>query len=238
MHAAILADFHARQATGPAHGGVMRPHMVALEHLLRLCHGWGLRPYLEFGTLLGCVRHGGLIPWDYDVDVGMLEADYHALVAHFRARDWVIGRLRLDTAYYDDPEGCACIVIDDDPELGVDVTCMALGSDGWLRSRMDMSKMGDYPGVYDWQANLILPLQVCRWSPWVGGSYRGLVVATVGGWLSQAPRLGLARAMWGGRALCWEGWRCGSGLGSSQAHSLIAEEQPSPSPPQAPPLTA
>ncbi len=31
----------------------------------------GFSWWLEWGTLLGCVRHQALIPWDYDLDVGL-----------------------------------------------------------------------------------------------------------------------------------------------------------------------
>ena len=61
-------------------GSVLRQsQLTALEILIefdRICRKNGLKYYLEFGTLLGAVRHGGFIPWDDDIDVAMPSPDY------------------------------------------------------------------------------------------------------------------------------------------------------------------
>ena len=58
---------------------LQRLHQVQLEMLLeldRVCRCLGLTYQLGAGSLLGAVRHGGFIPWDDDVDVVMLRAEY------------------------------------------------------------------------------------------------------------------------------------------------------------------
>ena len=58
-------------------------HMKMQEKLLEMLgwfHGYcsesGLSYYIVGGSMLGAIRHGGFIPWDDDIDVCMLEADY------------------------------------------------------------------------------------------------------------------------------------------------------------------
>ncbi len=83
--------------------------MHGLESLIGVCHRHGIDFWLDAGTLLGAVRHGNVIPWDYDVDLAMLSSDYARLLDVFAQHDGRIGRLTLDRDYYDEADTCCLI---------------------------------------------------------------------------------------------------------------------------------
>ena len=50
-----------------------------LTKLKELCEMLGIRYWLYYGSLLGAKRHAGFIPWDADIDIGLMRSDLERL---------------------------------------------------------------------------------------------------------------------------------------------------------------
>ena len=50
--------------------------LEVLQVIAEICDKHHLRWFASFGTLLGTIRHEGFVPWDDDMDIGMMREDY------------------------------------------------------------------------------------------------------------------------------------------------------------------
>lgn len=140
------------------HEGTLRALMRGCESLLRLLARHELEYWLDWGTLLGCVRHGNIIPWDYDADLCMLADPYQRLRDLFAAHGGQIDGLVLWPNYYGADDQAIMLGFADWPDdsLGIDVVAYDV-TDGQVRTRMGAEMIEDYPGQYDSAIDVVLP---------------------------------------------------------------------------------
>ncbi len=58
-------------------------NLALLDELDYVCKQSGAKYWLDFGSVLGAVRHKGFIPWDDDIDVGMFRDEYEKIIGIF-----------------------------------------------------------------------------------------------------------------------------------------------------------
>ena len=77
-------DAEALKARFNPDGSPLRRMQDRMTEMLReidaICRRHNIRYWLCSGTLLGCIRHGGYIPWDDDLDIEVLREDYDRLM--------------------------------------------------------------------------------------------------------------------------------------------------------------
>ena len=85
-----------------------------LKEIDKICRENDIRYFLAGGTLLGAVRAGGFIPWDDDLDIGMLREDFEKFRKVCKGKlkgefsyscgdtgaHYTIDKIRLDDTYF------------------------------------------------------------------------------------------------------------------------------------------
>lgn len=62
---------------------------ILLEKLNEICIDNDINYFLYAGSLLGAIRHKGMIPWDLDIDTAMLRTDYEKFINIFKESEEV-----------------------------------------------------------------------------------------------------------------------------------------------------
>lgn len=73
--------------------------LEVLEEIKRVCEELDIQLFADWGTMLGAVRHQGFIPWDDDLDIGMLRPDYMKFLE--KAPDLLDDWFQLKSVYND-----------------------------------------------------------------------------------------------------------------------------------------
>lgn len=75
-----MEDFSQYNGEGTTLRKVQLKLVDMLLEIDKICRKHDIKYWLDFGTLLGAVRHEGFIPWDDDLDIAMPTEDLHRFI--------------------------------------------------------------------------------------------------------------------------------------------------------------
>lgn len=106
----------------PAAGELRRIQKLSVSALRifdHICRQNNLKYWIDFGTLIGAVRHKGFIPWDDDVDVSMPREDFLRVIPLLKS--YYHGTSYIIREYCDFEQHFHVMVKDEDFLVGYDI---------------------------------------------------------------------------------------------------------------------
>lgn len=86
-----------------------KAELEILAEIDLICRKHAIKYWVDYGSMLGAVRHHGFIPWDDDLDLGMLRCDYDKfkeVVQEELSEEYFFQSYETDPAYF---VGNACV---------------------------------------------------------------------------------------------------------------------------------
>ena len=75
--------------------------MIIMDEFVKFCNDNNIDYFLLGGSTLGAVRHNGFIPWDDDMDVGLMRSDYEKFINNYIDNDkFYLQAIERDSNYW------------------------------------------------------------------------------------------------------------------------------------------
>lgn len=88
---------------------LQKKELFILDSVIDILNEHNLSWYASSGTLLGAIRHGGMIPWDDDIDIAMPREDFNKLQDNYDK--WIVSPLFMQNPRSDDFYFSGCMKI-------------------------------------------------------------------------------------------------------------------------------
>jgi choline kinase len=145
----------------------------------------GFQPFLLWGTLLGCIRNGGFIKGDQDIDLGVMAADAGRL-PEFRQR-----LMRRGFGVRIENECKLSLVHPRHPRLYIDIDVVRPHRDGWAITNKDADPQKKFH--YYFPAGVFASTQTAAFTQSlmvrVPQDAQGFLAAAYGHWQTPAPKV-------------------------------------------------
>ena len=174
-------------------GSTLRKAQLRMLDILtevdKICRKHKIEYFIDYGTLLGAVRHGGFIPWDDDMDIAIRREDLPRLRKALQEElpdnfcyqdmttDWnyfmTIGKVRDKKSVFSDPY----FKRTKENGIFVDIFLLEPVVPLWLRNSVDFVYIRCIRGIHNYSDRLIekilgylcyipavIAVQICRWT--------------------------------------------------------------------------